>query len=134
MHKPSAPSWLTDNIEELSKNVASAFTIYVSVLAYCALSLFITTDRQLVLNGDVSLPIVGLSVPFDWFCLVSPIILAVFFLNLQLYVARLAELTRKVKEDYTIDNDQLYPSILNLGDDQQRGVAGVFQVIMVGLL
>ncbi|TDI94811.1 MAG: hypothetical protein E2O77_00355 [Caldithrix sp.] len=45
--KPAAPDWLLDNIAEAFKKRPQEFTwLYIGFLAYCALTVASTTDRQ----------------------------------------------------------------------------------------
>ncbi len=127
-----SPPWLTENIAELSKSAAGAFTLYIGALVYSCLTLFVTDDRQIILNKAAQLPIVGLGVPFVGFCLISPIIVVILFFHLQFYVAQLAGLTARLRGSHAVEDDQLYPSVLNIVDDQ-GGNAVVLQVLLADL-
>lgn len=61
--KPEDPQELIDNIAEASKNARKIYLLYLGFLAYCALTVFGTNDRTLVLNEPAHLPIVNVGVP-----------------------------------------------------------------------
>ncbi|GEM_PF-5184809 len=78
--KPAAPDWLLDNIAEAFKKRPQEFTwLYIGFLAYCALTVVSTTDRQIVLNEPAKLPIInvevalnGIFLPSDLFSFRAP--------------------------------------------------------------
>ena len=59
------PDWLIENIAEASKNARKIYFLYIGFLAYCALTVFSTTDRQIILNETARLTIVNLDVSLN---------------------------------------------------------------------
>lgn len=59
---PPAPDWLLDNIAAASKKANRVYTIFIGVLAYCALTVINTTDRQLLLNEPAKLPVLNVQI------------------------------------------------------------------------
>lgn len=134
--KPEAPSWLIETIAEASKNARTVYVLYVSFLAYCALTAVSTTDRQIVLNEGASLPVIGVEVPFNVFIVAAPVLATFFFCYLQLYLQRLKSLRRKLRADYPADNrKQIYPWMVNIAEDPEPGWTGNFQrgVVQISL-
>ncbi len=73
--KPAAPDWLLDNIAEAFKKRPQEFTwLYIGFLAYCALTVVSTTDRQIVLNEPAKLPIINVEVALNGFFLPSDLL------------------------------------------------------------
>ena len=70
--KPEALNRLLDNTAEASKNARRIYIIYVSFLLYCALTVVSISDRQIILNDAVSLPILRMDVPLNGFFILAP--------------------------------------------------------------
>jgi len=128
--KPQPPNWLIDNIAEASRNASKIYFLYLGSVAYCALTVFSTTDRQIILNEKARLPIVNLDVSLNGFFWLSPIIVLLIFTYFQLYLHRLKGLTADLRENYAqIEKRRLYPWLLNIAEDQEPGMIGALQVI-----
>lgn len=81
------------NIEEASKNARKLFLVMLLGCAYSALTVFSTTDVQL-LSGSAStspLPIIQTEIPIAWFFGVAPGILLAIFLYFHLHLQHLWE-------------------------------------------
>ncbi|KKL59216.1 hypothetical protein LCGC14_2217560, partial [marine sediment metagenome] len=126
--KPEAPDWLFNNIAEASKNARSIYLLYLGFVSYCLLTAFGTTDRQIFLNEQVSLPIIKVDVSLYGFFIVAPIIAIFIFLYLQLYLGRLKGLLSDLRENYApLEKRRLYPWMLNIADDPEPGFMGWLQ-------
>ena len=123
------PTWLMDNIAVASKSAAKTYTVYLGFLAYCALTVISTTDRQIMLNEQAHLPIVNLDVPLNGFFWLSPILLLLFFVYFQIYLHRLRSLISELQMNYpSVERGRLYPWILNIADEPEPGKIGKLQV------
>ncbi len=83
--KEKNPKWIIDNIAEASRNARAIYLLFIGFLAYCAITVVNTKDRQLILNGTSHLPIINIDVPLNGFFLLSPLIAIIVFIYLQLY-------------------------------------------------
>jgi uncharacterized protein YjbI with pentapeptide repeats len=131
--KPEAPDWLLENIKECSKNASRVYTVYLGYLAYCALTVVSTTDRQILLNQTAHLPLVNVAVPLNLFFVAAPAVAVLVFLYFQSYLWRLKGLTSQLQSNYAaIERRRLYPWIINIAQFPERGVIGVIQKNIVG--
>ena len=133
----ASPDWLIENIAECSKNARAIYLLYLGFLAYCAVTLFGITDRQIVLNEGVRLPIVNVDVSLGGFgfFLIAPVVAFALFAYLQLYLQRLRQLKLDLHEGYPdVDARRLYPWMLNITDHPELGFLGFLQKLVVGLL
>ena len=113
--KPHAPDWLYANIAETSKSARSAFLAYLGVLAYSALTMVGTKDVDLLLNHSAKLPIIGLEFPLTAFVVVTPVLVVLSFIYLQLYMIHLHHLLRNLECNYEADSKlRLYPWVINV--------------------
>jgi uncharacterized protein YjbI with pentapeptide repeats len=125
---PEAPQWLVDNIAEASKNTRSIYLLYLGFLAYCALTVVSTSDRQLILNEGASLPVIGVEVPFNIFIVAAPLLAIFIFCYLQLYLQSLKRLRVDLRENYApIDGKRLYPWMINIAENPKQEVIGKLQ-------
>ncbi len=130
--KPKAHDWLIDNITEASKNARQIYFLYIGFLAYCALTIVSTSDRQIILNEEASLPIIKLDVSLSGFFILSPIISLLVFTYLQLYLQRLKGLITDLRANYAlVENRRLYPWMLNIAEDPEPGIVGKLQIMFV---
>ena len=133
-NKPEAPAWLLENITEASKNASSVYFVYLGLLAYCALTVFSTNDRRLIIGRNVTLPIVNLEVDLDGFFLAVPLITILVFIYFQIYIYRLKNLLIDLKTKYApVGRGGLYPWILNIAEEPDPGIIGKAQVAIVKL-
>jgi hypothetical protein len=59
--------WLIDSIKEASLNTRRLFIIYLTYLFYSAVAIAGTSDKQIVFNEKVRLPVIDVLVPIDQF-------------------------------------------------------------------
>ncbi len=129
--KEKDPGWLIDNIEKASINARRIYLLFIGFLAYCALTVASTKDRQIILNETAHLPIVNLDVPLNGFFLLAPVIAVFVFIYLQLYVHRLKGLITDLRTNYpSVEKRRLYPWMLNIAEDPEPGIIGRLQKIM----
>jgi uncharacterized protein YjbI with pentapeptide repeats len=107
--KPPAPAWLFDNITELSKSSRSLYTLYVGFLIYCALTLFSTSDRKIILDEQAHLPIANLDVSFSAFVPIASLIAIFFFIYFQLHLQALGREVNNLHSKYKIEQGRLHP-------------------------
>jgi hypothetical protein len=130
--RPVAPGWLFDNIAEASKNARKIYFVYISFLAYGALTVVSTSDRQIILNESVNLPILKLNVSFKIFFILAPLMAILFFIYFQLYLQRLRTLLHYLENDYVpVEKKRLYPWIITIAEDPEPGFIGFLQKIIV---
>jgi hypothetical protein len=129
-----APKELLENIAEASKNARSVYLLYLGYLAYCALTVFSTTDRQLVLKGESAhLPIIGVNVPLVGFFIVAPLLAIGVFIYYQLHLGKLKRLMRTQKDEYPDTKpDYIYPWIPNIVNEIKEGFIAFLQRFFVG--
>jgi uncharacterized protein YjbI with pentapeptide repeats len=130
---PEPPKWLLTNISEATKNARKIYFIYLSFLSYCALTIVSTTDRQIILNEKVHLPILRVGVSFYGFFILAPILLIFTFLYLQFYLNKNNQFIYELKNNYGgIDSRRLYPWLLNLSEKEDvEGFMKFLQGIVV---
>lgn len=122
------PSWLIDNIAELSKNTRSIYILYIAFMSYCVVTIVGTSDRQMLLDEAVLLPLIGVEVSFTGFFLMAPLVAICVFIYLQLYLQELKKLKSTLYANYRpVESGQLYPWMINLVDHQKGGVVGMLQ-------
>ena len=132
--KPEAPDWLYKNIEEVSKNAATVYFVFMGFLAYAALTAATTSDRGLILNDNAHLPIVNMDVSANGFFIIAPLLVILVFLYLQLYVQRQMRLLNYLSRHYDhLEGRRLYPWIVNIAAYPDRGIMGELQRLTVTL-
>ncbi len=132
--KPEAPSWLINNIAELSKNARTLHTIYVGFLTYCALTIISTTDRKIILDEQAHLPVANIDVPFTAFVLVTPIIAIAVFLYFQLHLQALNAAITNLRSKYApVEKGRLYTWMINTANEPEHGAMGKLQMVIAKL-
>lgn len=130
--EPKAPDWLIENIAEASKNARKIYLLYIGLLAYCALTIVSTTDRQLVLNDVARLPIINVEVPLNGFFILSPLLMLFVFIYFQLYLNKLKRLCDELNADYSTGKpSRIYPWMLNFADELKSNFIGKVQRFIV---
>ncbi|MEE9553551.1 MAG: pentapeptide repeat-containing protein [candidate division Zixibacteria bacterium] len=131
-NRPEAPDWLIENIAEASKNTRKIYLLYLGFLAYCALTVFGTNDRTLILNEPAHLPIINVGVPLEGFFIVAPLMAIFTFVYLQLNLQNLNKLKLELWKDHPhIKKERLYPWLINVVDDPAKGAMGNIQLYVV---
>lgn len=125
-------SRLSQNVTEASKNARKIYFLYIGFLIYCALTVVGTTDRQIILNDAVHLPIIGMDVYLDGFFILSPVIAIFVFIYLQLYLTFRRDLIIELRKEFPrLGREHLYPWMLVALDYPKKGFIGRFQSIFV---
>ncbi len=134
-NEPKAQDWLFDNIAEASKNARKLYLLFLGFIAYCALTVVSTTDRQMVLkNESVRLPIVNLDVSLNGFFLLAPLLAIFLFVYFQFHLLK----TRDLISDATIKDvpnskNRIYPWFINFAQSNEDKLLGRIQRSIVSL-
>lgn len=132
--KPEAPDWLYKSIEDVSKNAAQVYLVFMGFLAYAALTAATTPDRGLILNDKAHLPIVNMDVSDTGFFILAPLLVMLVFVYLQLYIQRQTDLVDSLTlNSYHLEERRLYPWIVNIAAYPSRGIMGELQKLTVTL-
>jgi uncharacterized protein YjbI with pentapeptide repeats len=130
--KREAPHWLVENIAEASKNARRIYFLYLGFIGYCALTVVSTSDRQIVLNETVSLPILKIDVSLNGFFILAPLIAIFVFSYLQLYLNIRKDLITRLKTKFPpAGRERLYPWMLLALDYPTKGLIGALQSAIV---
>jgi uncharacterized protein YjbI with pentapeptide repeats len=122
---PEAPEWIFQNIAEASKMAKSISFIYLSLLCYTIITVGTITDRQLLLNKSILLPILQVNLPVQVFAFIAPTAIIVVFAYMQLYIARIKGLHLQLIANYgAIPKRRFYPWIYNISNDPEPGFYG----------
>jgi uncharacterized protein YjbI with pentapeptide repeats len=122
-----------DQIVEASHQARRTGTVYLTFVAYAILTILGLSDKQLVLNGIVRLPIVDSEVPLHSYFIVAPaVIMAMYvYFHLQLWMASSA-----ISGDGLSPNDfsrQYYPWAVYYQDCPEDGAMSWIRKAFVGL-
>src|SRR5215813_13000286 len=90
--KPQASPFLLSSLLETSKSASQAYLLYMTFLAYCSLTIFTTSDAQIMLNESMILPLINLPVSSRIFLGVAPIIAIGLFIHFEFYHYRLTRM------------------------------------------
>ena len=127
-----APDWFYKSIENVSKNAAKVYLVFMAFLSYAALTAVSTPDRGLVLNDKAHLPIVNIDVSANGFFVVAPLLVILTFLYLQLYIQKQMDLVASLSRQYGhLEANRLYPWIVNLAAYPSPGFMGKLQRLSV---
>lgn len=130
--KSKAPSWIFENIAETSKNARKIYFIYISFLAYGALTVITTSDRSIILNEATNLPFFNVEIPFNLFFIFAPIVGIILFIYLQIYLHWLRRLIDDLRRNYAqVKKGYLYPWVINITEDPDPGFMGELQKSVV---
>ncbi len=134
-NEPKEHDWLFDNIAEASRNARKLYLLFLGFIAYCALTLVSTTDRQMVLkNESVRLPIVNLDVSLNGFFILAPLLAVFLFVYFQFYLLKTRDLISNPKiRDVPNSKDRIYPWFINFAYDYEDNLLGRIQRFIVGL-
>ena len=131
--KPAPPPSLISNIAQVSQNARSIYLLYIGFLAYCALTVFGTSDRRIILNESARLPIINLDVSLDGFFILAPILAVFVFIYLQLYLSKLQRLFDALRTRYAPirEDEEIYPWMLNFVGELRTGLVARLQRFIV---
>jgi len=126
---------MVEVIDNASRHARMLYYLYLGFIAYCAVTVFSTTDRQLALKGDkAELPILDISVSLDGFFLLAPLLAIGLFVYFMLYLHRLNSLVDDLFEvDPSYNKKDLYPWMINIARETEKGIIGFLQRLFVGL-
>lgn len=125
---PCAPDWLFSNIAEAGKAASKIYTGFFGLLVYCALTVVSTNDRQILFDEPARLPLVNLGVPLIGFFVLSPVLMLVVFIYLQVYLHRIKGLITQLRTKYApIEDRRLYPWMLTIAEEPEPGLIGRLQ-------
>lgn len=133
---PPAPDWLFAHIDEASRQSRALFFVLVGFLAYCALTVFNTSDREIVLDNEVRMPLVDVDVPLAVFLFVAPLVSLVLYAYLQLHISRATSLMRLLRHRYPdTPPERPYPWMLYTESGLDSRFAGLLRrAIVAGAL
>jgi len=133
--EPKVHDWLFERIDEASKKAGKLYLSYMGFLAYCALTVVSTADRQMVLkNESVRLPIVNLGVSLNGFFILAPLLAVFLFVYFQFYLLKTRDLITNPKiKDVPNSKDRIYPRFINFAHDHEDNLLGRIQRFMVSL-
>jgi uncharacterized protein YjbI with pentapeptide repeats len=124
--------WLIGNISEASKNARQIYFLYVGFVSYCVLTLFGTSDRQMIFNDTTRLPIVDLEVSLNGFFILAPLLAISIFVYFQLYLYRINSLSTDLRNACgKLPKRRLYPWMINIAEDPDEGLIGKLQILVV---
>lgn len=130
----NVPGWMLEGVAELSKSARTLYTLYAGFLIYCALTLFSTSDRRIILDEQAHLPIVNLDVPFSAFVPIASFIAIFFFIYFQVHLHALTEQIAAVRgEDEQFPLRRLRHWTINFSLEAGRGPLGHLQMLITKL-
>jgi len=127
-------SRLESVIDKASQHARMIYYLYLGFIAYCAVTVFSTTDRQLALKGDkAQLPILDIAVPLDGFFIFAPVLAIGLFVYFMLYLHRLNSLIDDLMEaDPSYNKRDLYPWMINIARELEQGYGVIVNNSSVG--
>jgi hypothetical protein len=128
---PSDDDWVYNTITEASKNARTTYFLYLTLLAFCVVTLISTTDRFLVLNESIGLPLVNAEISMRSFLMTASIALIGIFVHLQLNIDTVR--SRVESAQAQIDVRRIYPWIVNSARFESEGVTGWLRYFIVSL-
>ena len=117
---------------DTSKAASQAYILYVSFLAYCVISLITTSDKELVTNAPIVLPLINKNISANLFFALAPVIAISLFTYFEFFHCRLEGMLRDVRKDLGAHvSDHLYPSLLAFEESPETGFVRVIQRLVV---
>lgn len=98
-------------IDESAKNTRQILYVYLGLISYAAITVIGASDRELVLNGTVRLPIVDANIRLSLFYFLCPALVMLAFTHLQLHIIELKHLLARVPDAGQLDR-RAYPWLL----------------------
>ena len=128
--EPLATQRLFEYIAELSKNTRHVYFLYSGYLAYYALTIITTTDRQMVVDKTAVLPGINAVIPLNGFLIAALFIAILGFIYCQCYLQRLNSLISELNlSDPACYARSLYPWMPNIARSPDPGVVGKTQLL-----
>ena len=97
--KPDPPDALITNIAEVSKNAKGIYFIYNGLLAFIALTVAGSSDRQIILSEPTTLPVINVNVSMDGFFILAPLLSIFFFIYFPIYFNKSMRLVQTLRSD-----------------------------------
>jgi uncharacterized protein YjbI with pentapeptide repeats/peptidoglycan hydrolase-like protein with peptidoglycan-binding domain len=128
------PDWLLKRLSQAANDARTAYILYASLVGYCGLTIVTTSDRQIILNETVRLPLLDLEVSLIGFFVLSPIFVIAVYLYLHLQLIRLKTLIAEHKTDINrAQNFSADPWPMEFEGDKSRDVLHNLHVIIVNI-
>lgn len=122
------PEWLLSNIADATKSAKRIYLVYLGLVAYCAITVVTTTDRQLVLKHIVNLPLMNVQAPLVGFFAATPILILLVYLYLLLLLTHRKDLIIELMSRHpNVVRERLYPSFLLALDFPKKGFVGTVE-------
>jgi uncharacterized protein YjbI with pentapeptide repeats len=118
----------SSDVFETSRAASQSYFVYLSFLAYCVLSIVTTSDKTVVTNGPIELPIIKKDLSAGLFFFLAPVILIGLFTYFEFFHCRLKDLRSKLDAEV---EDHLYPGLLAFEARSETGFVGIIQWIVV---
>ena len=91
----------------ISSPARTAWFTLLGVLAFVAVTLLSITHADILLDSRmIALPVVGVSVPTNLFLVLTPVVVAVLYANLHLYLLKLWQAFRRAPTDAELGEDR----------------------------
>ena len=114
----------------MSQNAKGIYFIYNGLLAFIALTVAGSSDRQIILSEPTSLPVINVNVSMDGFFILAPLLSIFFFIYFQIYLNKSRRLFQTLRSDYAPikEHERIYPWMLNFVNEPGAGLAARFIV------
>ena len=128
---------MVDVIDAASKHVRTMFYIYLGFISYCAITVFGTTDQQLIIKGErVVLPILDITVSLYGFFILAPIIAMILYVYFMVYLNRVNVLIKELRGYYEerhchFYGKEIFPWMFNIARFPDEGWIGRIQYLLV---
>jgi hypothetical protein len=123
--------WLIDSIKEASLNTRRLFVIYLTFIFYSAIAISGTSDKQIVLNEKVRLPVVDAQIPIDQFFFAGSIAAIIIFVYFQIYFFRLRDLKEElIRSGGEKEINKIYPWIFNFPKENDGVIEKIKQIVV----
>jgi len=80
------PGLVSENIAAMSKKALRWYLFYMIFITWWFLAIIGTSDRRIVVERTVRLPVFGIDIPLDFFFAAAPVFALLAFINLQFYL------------------------------------------------
>lgn len=102
---------LYDTIAVTSRSARTIYALYLTLSAFCILTVFNLSDRQILFNEPVGIPQLGSEIGIIGFFLVASVALISVFIYLNLYIHKIHRLASSVEG--RLNKGRIYPWIIN---------------------
>jgi uncharacterized protein YjbI with pentapeptide repeats len=117
---------------ETSKAAGQIYLLYMSFLAYCVLSVITTSDKDVITDAPIVLPLTNKAVSAHLFFVLAPAIAIGLFTYFEFFHCRLEGLLKHVRNRPGVNaEDHLYPGLLAFNERRETGFVWFVQRILV---